>query len=271
MSREAAIVGAARRFGWSDAETPGAQVAVCAASVAVVVEAASYLTGMPGQLFIGGLPVSPSLVPLTIAGIACGRRAFGSPRSPAAAHVFWAVCSLSLLVGGISLSVGRAPTAVLSLLLTGFVEEFMYRGAIPALAAFTLARGGMGARRAGVLGLVIGGACFVVLPGHVAQWDAPSDALPFVAFACLAALAVWRTGALLEVTVLHAVFNTLNISRIDGTSGSAGGIMLAALFAVLVIAYIPSSRETDLVIDLTGPEPQVRGPHQLPVPVALAD
>lgn len=252
-----AVIGAANRFGWSRADSPAAQIALCAAAVAVVIEAASYLIGSPAQMRIGGLPVSAALVPLLIAGIASGRRCFGRARSREAAIVFWALCFIALVVGAVQLTTGRPPAAVLSLLLTGFAEEFMYRGAIPALATFALVHAGLPIRRAGLIGIIVGGSLFVVLPGHAAQWGTNSDAIPFMAFAALMALAVWRTGALFEVALLHAVLNIINISRLDGTSGSAGAVVLTGLFGVLMIAYIPSIFERHRLIDLTGPEPVV--------------
>ena len=93
-----------------------------------------------------------------------------------------------------------------------------------------------------------------------------SDALPFAAFAALMAMAVWRTGALFEVALIHAVLNTLNFSRMDGTAGSPATVMLIGLFGVLMVAYIPSIFERDRLIDLTGPEPEVREERQ---PVAM--
>jgi membrane protease YdiL (CAAX protease family) len=254
---EAGVLGAAHRFGWSATAPRGARIAVGAALVAVVVEAATHLIGTPGSLWVGGLPVSPSLIPLAVVGVACGRRGFGRARSHDAAITFWVLCVLALAVGALPLSRGRPPEAVVSLVLSGFVEEFMYRGAIPAMVAFALVSTGFAVRRAGLAGMIVGSACFVVLPGHAAQMESMSDALPFAAFAALMAMAVWRTGALFEVALFHAVLNTLNISRMDGTAGSSAAVMLIGLFVVLMIAYIPSIFDRDRLIDLTGPEPVV--------------
>lgn len=272
MSRDAALLGAAARLGWSRVDGLAPKLALVGAAVAVVVEATGFLWRWPASFVIGGLPVAPSIVPLLVVAALTGGRALGRARSGDAARTFWVLSILGLAVGGMSLSTGREPTTVVALLLVGLGEEFMYRGAIPALVGFALARyGGVRPRTAGIVGLTVGGIAFVGLPGHVAQWDSAAAIMPFVAFAVLAALAVWRTGALLEVAMLHAVLNTVNIGRFDGAPDPAGALLLAGLMAVLVVAYVPAAAERDLVIDLTGDEPEVRLGESEPAGLTLVD
>jgi membrane protease YdiL (CAAX protease family) len=251
VSPDAALLESARRLGWASQHSRPARIAIVAASVAVVIEALYFLPGAIDPIQVGFVPVSPSTIPALVAAVAGGRRLLGRPRSQASARLFWATLTVALSIGAFSITMGRSATSVLGLLLAGLNEELVYRGAAPAIAAFGLARLGCGPRAAGIGGLAVGSFFFVILPGHVAQWNGWPDVAPFVAFSIISGLAVWRTGALLEVGIVHGIVNMINFTRIDGGIGSSGGVLVGLLVLTLVVAYVPSERSPDILIDLT--------------------
>ena len=254
---ELAVRRTAGHLGWQSSRSPHATVAICAAALAVVTETWHYLWGFPFDLHVGGVPVSPSIVPVAVILTVSGARLRGRARSSDSAKTFWTLTVMVLAVTTIAVE-GMAPTRSAGFVLAALSEELVYRVAGPALLAFGLTRAGVRYQHALTIAYVVAGATFVVLPGHVDQWDVAAYILPFIAFTVLATLAVHRSGAILEIGVLHSVVNMVNLGRATGAIDTSGAVMVAALLGLLVIAYIPAGgRHPDLVIDLTGDEPSV--------------
>jgi hypothetical protein len=227
----------ARSLGWVSPVEIRAEVAIIAAGSAVVVEAAHFLLAVPPSLRIGQIPVSPSVLFALVAATLSGDRLLGLARSRAAAVSFWAVGLGSFALGMVIVTNEYA--SAFGLLMAGLNEELIYRYAAPALIAFGLSSAGIAHRRARTVGYVVASTAFVLLPGHVAQFNRWSDVVPFIAFAAVATMAVHRSGAVLEVGLLHGILNLINIGRISGQVGNAGGILLAAVTMLLLVAYIP--------------------------------
>lgn len=257
ISGELAVRHTAGRLGWKTPRSPHAAVAMCAAAIAVVIETWHYLGDLPFDLYVGGVPVSPSIVPVVVILAVSGPRLRGRARSSDSAKTFWTLTIMVLAVTTIAVD-GMAPDRSAGFILAALSEELVYRVAGPALLAFGLARAGIRYQHALTFGYLIAGATFVVLPGHVEQWDVAAYIFPFIAFTVLATLAVHRSGAILEIGVLHSVVNMVNLGRATGAIDTSGAVMVAALLALLVIAYIPAGgRHPDLLIDLTGDEPSL--------------
>lgn len=255
-----AVEQTASTMGWCSARSRHATAAICAAAAAVVIETWHFLGDGSLGLRIGDIPVSPSLLPVLAVVALGGPRLVGRARSRDSAKVFWCMVTmvLAVVVAGID---GIDPATAAGLVMAALSEELVYRLAAPVLVAYGLARAGVRYRHALTVGYMVSGIAFVALPGHVAQWDHWSGAVPFVAFTALATLAVHRSGAVLAVAVLHAAMNMVNIGRMTGAVGTPGAVMLAGLLALLLIGYAAPTRrrpsEADIVVDLTGEDPVV--------------
>jgi hypothetical protein len=274
------------RLRWSSPSHVPAVVTIVAASVAVVVEALYFLQDLPVSIRIGTVPVSPSIVPVVVMIAAAGTNLLGRARSTDSAKVFWSMVLVVIaVISSMSDAVGPASSA--GFVLAALSEELVYRVAGPLVVAFGLARFGLPYRHALTAGYVAAGISFIVLPGHLAQMDGAVDVVPFVAFTVLATLAVHRSGAVLEIGLLHSAVNIVNVGRISGSLGDEGSLLVATLLALLVIGYVPAGRrqpsaasgglsgppdgvnrhqnvstgqregEADVLLDLTGDEPAV--------------
>ena len=255
--RQAALHTVAR-LGWRSASRTPAVIAVCAAAVAVVVEAWHYTHGTPYPIRLGMVPISPSVVPVVVLIAVCGGRFVGRARSRGSARVFWAM--VVGVIAAVTLAVdGIGPLSSAGLVLAAYSEELVYRVAGPLVVAFGLARLGTPYRHALTVGYVVAGISFVLLPGHVGQMSGAAHVAPFIAFTILATLAVHRSGAILEIGLLHSAVNIVNVGRMTGAIGTGGALLVGALLGLLVIGYIPASRrrEPDVLIDLTGDDPTV--------------
>ena len=62
-----------------------------------------------------------------------------------------------------------------------------------------------------IAGLALAGLWFVALPGHREQMHSLAGAVPFIAFAALSAILVYRSGSVLPMAVSHAVVNMLTL------------------------------------------------------------
>lgn len=216
-------------------------LALAAAAVTVVVEVAHFVArGLPA-IPVGVINLSPSVVPAFGLLVVGGASLLGRARSDDGAKTFWALLAVVLtLTSTAIIRVDQLPSLV-GLVLAAVNEELVYRLAGPALIAYGLLRLGMRLRGAQVIGYLVAGTAFVLLPGHTAQWTSAADALPFVAYTVLATLAVHRSGALLEVGLLHGTMNLINLGRISGLVGATGSVLVAAMVAILVLAYLPAS------------------------------
>ena len=257
LQTDEAVRNTAARLGWSSDRPLLATVAICAAALAVVLDASYFLLDLPFPLRLGGVPVSPSIVPVLVILAVSGGRLLGRPRSTDSAKTFWVLTLLVLAVVTLAIE-GMGPSRSAGFVLAALTEELVYRVAGPAVLAFGLARAGVPYRHALTIGYVVAGIAFVILPGHIAQWDETAYVAPFIAFTVLATLAVHRSGAVLEIGLLHSAINIVNLGRSTGAIDSNGALLVAALLGLLVIGYIPAGgRRPDVVIDLTGDQPTV--------------
>ena len=249
----------ARHLGWRTKASTRATVGIVAAAIAVVVEAAFFLLDLPA-LVIGDVNASPSTLPALVAAAAGADRIRGRARTPLLGVVYWIAATGALAASLVLTGNVIDATTQFGLWAAAFDEEIIYRFAGPALVTFGLTTFGTDHRRARTIGYLLCSTAFVFLPGHVAQWTSAADAAPFVAFAALATVAVHRSGAVLEVGMLHAVFNLVNIGRMAGQVNSTATALLAIVSILLVVAFVPPFRRAplpDLVVDLTGPEPRI--------------
>ncbi|MBX3286705.1 MAG: hypothetical protein KF703_15250, partial [Actinobacteria bacterium] len=165
------------------------------ALVTTLVEIAAQ-AGVVEPLWVGGIPIPVSFVPGMGLAAVCGERLLGrSTHRPAAVAYWTAIAAVLVATASIYLRYGHLD------LWTGLVaaslnEELVYRLAIPAVVAFLLRVGQVRPDVARIASLAFAGAWFVLLPGHREQMSTIAGALPFVAFAALAAVIVHRSGSI---------------------------------------------------------------------------
>lgn len=203
------------------------------------------IAGIIPTIPIGGLDLSASLVPALVLGVACGSRLLGRSTIRRAAAGFWiAVGVLMPVLAILYIREGRFELYP-ALVLAALDEELVYRLAIPAVIAAALRLGNVRPAPARIAGLVAAGLWFCLLPGHLEQVTNPAGIVPYVAFAALAALIVYRSGSILPMAIGHAISNLLTVlmwqSAVPADARSAG---LACVLALLVLAYGRPSRIT---------------------------
>lgn len=234
---------------------------LAAAGVTAAVEVAS-LAGLLPNIPIGGLHLSASLLPALALVAVLGGRLMGHTDDVHAEIVFWAAALLGLLaVSSQFAKLGQGAT-VAAVLGASLDEELVYRLAIPLVLTAALTGWGLSGHRARIVGFVVAGGWFVLLPGHRAQIGDVAQALPFLAFATLAALVVYRSGSVLAVVAIHActdLFNLLALQhRLGPVPRSAG---LGALFILLVMAYgLSHPRLAGSTTAVAGPRSRCRPP-----------
>jgi hypothetical protein len=215
------------------------RLALVTAVAAVVVEALSFAEKLP-YVYIGGVAVAWTLVPALALAVACGTAIAGRQRSRPAALTFGCMVGLALISTS-TLLISRGHSAMLAGLIVAIaVEELVYRLAVPALVAGLLHRFGVRSNVARIIGFVVGGAWFVVLPGHRAQWANAAAVAGFVAFATIAALVVYRSGSVLAAFLAHLCADLLTTLYWFGLiSLHQRGLVLASVLILLVLAYGP--------------------------------
>ena len=196
------------------------------------------LAGLIPSPKIGALDLPMSVIPALALGVACGDRLAGRSSSSGRAIVYWAV--VVVLLSGLAVEFSRTEQFDLwvSLILAAFGEEMVYRLAIPAVLAATFRWRGMRAGRARIIGFVIAGMWFVSLPGHRAQMVDVGMVLPFVAFATLSAVLVYRSGSILPMAAAHAISNLVTVLAWSGeATNGARSMTLGSILVLLVLAY----------------------------------
>lgn len=211
-------------------------VLVMASATSVVVVLGQV--GVIGPLTIGGVNATLAMVPALGLAVACGQRLLGRSADRRAAVAFWVAATVVLA----SLAVVYARTERLDLwvglVVASSEEELIYRLALPAVIAVGLRALRLAPGTARALSLVIAGAWFVVLPGHLDQMDGVLDVVPFIAFATLTGLVVHRSGSVLPLAVSHAIANLLTVLMwSDEVAGSQRSMWLACILVLLVMAY----------------------------------
>ncbi|MCU1372371.1 MAG: hypothetical protein JWO77_3565 [Ilumatobacteraceae bacterium] len=205
--------------------------------ITMVVEILSY-AGLLPNLWVGGIPLSFSLLPAMALGLACGSRLLGRSGVRRIAVVFWTIAVLML--AGITALCARHGRLDLvpALGLAALNEELVYRLAIPAVIAAALRLGNVRPNAARIAGLIGGGLWFILLPGHLEQMQTPLDLLPYLAFASLAALIVYRSGSVLPLAIGHAITNLLTFLMFGAAvTADARGLAMASVLCLLVLAY----------------------------------
>lgn len=237
------------------ARRPNRRPAVIGLSLlTAVVEVAALAGAMPG-IDIGRIRLSASVVPAAVLAVVCGGRLFGAARTRWAAIAFWSIAGAATFVTALAYLRTEHAADVVGLALAAFDEELVYRLAVPAVVAVLLRTVRVPSASARITGLVAGGAWFVLLPGHRGQMTSPAAMLPFVAFAALSALLVYRSGSVLAVVAAHTTSNLLTIlvwsQSVDQGARSA---VLGSVLVLLVFAYGATRRyvttDDGAVIDL---------------------
>ena len=224
------------------------------AAVTVAVEVAG-LTGAITTIEVGRVILSPSLIPALVLAMACGDRLLGRARTRPAATAFWTAAGLASVMGAVLYLHTDYPADVPGLILAALDEELVYRLAIPAVLALLLRSVKVSPPLARLAGFVVAGAWFVLLPGHREQMDSVAAVVPFLAFAGLSAVMVYRSGSVLAMATAHAVSNLLTILVwTEDVQQGARSAVLGSLLILMLFAYGHTRRyiETDsgTIIDL---------------------
>lgn len=196
---------------------------------------------------IGGwlplIPVATLHIPLSFLpalGLAavCGERLLGRSASRRRAVVYWVFVGAALAItAGLYIRSGHAALWV-GLVGASANEELVYRLAIPAVIAAVLRLGRVRVDVARITSLALAGLWFVLLPGHREQMGSVAGALPFVAFAALAAFVVYRSGSILPMAAGHAISNLLTfLVWGDAATTDARSMGVAFVLCLLVLAY----------------------------------
>lgn len=187
---------------------------------------------------IGSLDLPLSIIPALGLAVACGERLLGRSTFRLAAVVYWVAVGLAVPLLAVRFAQSGRFGLWVSLLAASASEELVYRLAIPAVLAVALRVVKVRPDRARIASLAIAGIWFVLLPGHRAQMDSVASALPFVAFALLAALLVYRSGSVLPMALGHAVVNMLTVLVWnEAVAADDRGMALACILGLLVVAY----------------------------------
>ncbi len=242
---------------------PLGQRALIAGAATTVLTEIAHLFGWLPSITVGGYGLSPSLVPAALLIALLGRRLVGRAGDPYAEVVFWAAALLALLAVGITfVRIGEAST-VLAVLGASVDEEVVYRLALPLVVTLALAGWGLRSDRARVGGFVVAGVCFALLPGHRAQMSHLGDALPFLAFAALASVVVYRSGSVLAVIAIHAATDLCNLLALQNRMGPDARVaILLALFVLLVLAYGKPARRRAEPVPPAGTDPPSHGARE---------
>jgi hypothetical protein len=224
------------------------------ASVTVAVEVAGLAGAIP-YIEVGRVVLSPSLIPALVLALACGDRLLGRARTRPAATAFWVAAALAIVLGAILYLRTEYPADVPGLIMAALDEELVYRLAIPAVLALLLRSIRVSAPMARVAGFVVAGLWFVLLPGHREQMDSAAAVIPFLAFAGLSAVMVYRSGSVLAMATAHGVSNLLTILVwTEDVQQNARSLVLGSLMLLMVFAYGHTRRyieaDNGTIIDL---------------------
>ncbi len=213
------------------------QTVLYIAAFTVVVEILGIMHLLPAPK-IGALMLPMSVIPALALGVACGDRLVGRSSSTRRAAIYWTVVLIILI--GLAVEYVRTDQFDLwvSLVLAAFGEEMIYRLAIPAVLAAAFRWGGVRASWARIAGFVAAGVWFVALPGHEMQMTDITTVIPFIAFATLSAVLVYRSGSILPMAAAHAITNLVTVLVWSGeATNDARSMTLGSILLLLVIAY----------------------------------
>lgn len=231
------------------------------ATVTMAVEMGSLLAG--AAVHVGDLPLSASLVPSLVLLVALGVPASGRPGDPDRLVPFWIAMAAGLGLGVTLFARTGDAVDVVGLLVAAADEEVVFRFAVPLVVTSALMVLRLPSRAARVVGYVVGGTWWVLLPGHQAQTDGAASLVTYVAFAVISALVVSRSRALIPMGVAHCVLNVITIAALRGDISSVGrGALTMCLLFLLVgtfawpgdrvarrAAAAPDGSDEDLITD----------------------
>lgn len=207
------------------------------ALVTTVVEILCYYGNTLPSIRVGDFTISGSTVPGLALAAACGRRLFGRSSTRRAALSFWIATALAMTAFALAYADLHRLIDVPALVLAAFDEELVYRLAAPAVIAFALRRF-VPAPSARIAGLAMAGLWFVLLPGHREQMTSPALAIPFIAYATLSAIVVYRSGSIIPMAVTHATSNLLTILMWnDALAGDVRSMGVTFVVVLLIVAY----------------------------------
>ncbi len=214
------------------------------ALVTTLAELASGASLVP-DLVLDGLSLPFSVLPALGLAAVCGDRLLGRSTARPAATAFWvAVIAVGASTALLFLRADRIGLWV-AIVVASASEELVFRLAIPAALAAILRLAGMRVDRSRIVGLALAGMWFVFLPGHREQMQSLAGAIPFVAFAGLAAVVVYRSGSILPMAMAHTVSNLLTFLMWgEAVTPDARSMGLAFVLGLLLVAYGKPQRLT---------------------------
>jgi len=231
-----------RWVGWASWPLSGAVLWVCGLAVALDIGTAWW--GEP-HWYLGHVSMSPALPLGVLAVLMIGPRHLGFSRESTSA---WREF---LLLGGSILTVWciTYPQSVVAFRdVEGVVvavagEEMVYRLATVVLIGAALARlAGRDWRDTAHWGagpalgaLVLAGAVFSILPGHVAQMTGATNLLPFLSLGVLLGYAALRTGSLIPGFLVHLA---IDLTALAFFAGEVGGVMRVVIDAGTLVALV---------------------------------
>jgi membrane protease YdiL (CAAX protease family) len=228
------------------------KVVLVVALLAGIVEILGLLQVIP-RIEMGRVLISPSLIPSVVLLSLLGRRSAGRARDIDAAAVYWVTVVAGFCLCLVMLDREHHLIDALAIVLAALDEEVVFRFAVPTVLAGILLTAHVPSRPARVAGLVVAGVWFVLLPGHQSQVQQAADVLPFIAFATLAAIVVYRSGSILAAAATHALMNLFTIIAFGGDmSRFARSTATAVLLVLLMSAYGFVRRHTTSDVE---PEP----------------
>ena len=214
------------------------------AGVTAATEAASVGGWIP-KLQVADLAISASLLPALVLAMACGARLLGRARSRRAATWYWIGAVVLIPMLGVAYWRTGHLNWYPGLVAAALGEELVYRLAIPAVIGAALRLGNVRPPASHIAGLVGAGLWFVLLPGHREQMTSPAAAIPFIAFAALAALVVYRSGSVLPMAMAHAISNLFTVLMWqDDVLSSVRSAAVGSVLILLMVAYGRTARIT---------------------------
>lgn len=200
-------------------------------------EIAAYAGWVP-DVPVGSLELPLSIIPALGLAAVCGERLLGRSASRRTAAIYWTAIAVTLAVTALVYAHDHRIGLWNGLVVAALNEELVYRLAIPAVIATVLRLGHVRVDYARIASLALAGLWFVLLPGHREQMGSIAGAVPFVAFAALAAFVVYRSGSVLPMAAGHAVSNLLTfLVWRDAAIADARSMGLACVLGLLVLAY----------------------------------
>jgi hypothetical protein len=214
------------------------------AGITAATEAAS-VAGLLPDLHVADLDLSIALLPALVMAVACGPRLLGRSTVRRAAAGYWIAAGILLPLLAVGFWRAHRMEWYPGLVAAALGEELVYRLAIPAVIGAALRLGRVRPNAARIAGLAGAGLWFVLLPGHRDQMTSPALAIPFIAFAGLSAVVVYRSGSILPMAMGHAISNLLTVLMWQkALPDDARSVGLACVLGLLLVAYGRPSRLT---------------------------